>query len=166
MNAYASLQQHWYKLASRERLAIGWAVALVLAFLVWRLLLAPALQVLREAPTQAAALDVQIQSMLAMQAAAESLQNRPKLSHAEAEHALDAAVRQNLPGVGQLSIQGDTATLQLKAADAQALARWLVQARLNARVVATEAHLRRQPAATPTAAALWSGTLVLALPGQ
>ena len=56
---------------------------------------------------------------------------------------------------------GERASVTLKNASPDALAEWLIQARLNARSVPLEARLVRNPA---PGGITWSGVLMMALP--
>ena len=170
MNRLSAVQNFWAALARRERIAVALALGGVALMLVWWLALAGALQTLRTAPTQAAQLETQLQTLRGLQAQARSLQAQPKLSRDDAFRALEASVKQRLGSSAQLSQQGERTTLVLKGTSAQALAQWLAQARIDARVLPSEARLQRAaPAAGPAtgsaaAADGWNGTLVLALP--
>ena len=56
-----------------------------------------------------------------------------------------------------MTVMGERVTVTLKGVSADALAQWLVQARLNARALPSEAHWVRSGPGT------WDGTLVLNL---
>jgi general secretion pathway protein M len=73
--------------------------------------------------------------------------------------ALEAATAAMGP-TAQLSVLGDRATLTLNNTPPDALAQWLSQVRVNARLMPLEAKLNRA-----TEPAAWSGTLVLGGPG-
>jgi general secretion pathway protein M len=154
------LRRQWRSLPPRERRLVGLAGLVVALALAWWIVLSPALATLRSAPAQRQALDVQLQKMLALQAQARAMQSQPRVPRDEAQRALEAAVASQLGSTGRLAIAGDNATLTLSGARADALAQWLVQARINARTVPVEAHLNRNAAGT------WDGTLVLALPAR
>lgn len=156
------LRARWDLLAPRERTFIALAGAVVLLALLWWVLLGPALATLRQADAQHRALDVQLQTMRGLQSEAMALQGQPKLAHDDALRALEASVRQRLGATAQLTVAGERATLTLKGADPDALARWLTQARVNARALPAEARLTRS-AGTP---ARWDGALVLTLPAR
>jgi general secretion pathway protein M len=166
---FAALQQQlrtrWDLLAPRERGAVVLAGAIVLVALVWWVLLGPALATLRHAEAQHHDLDVQLQTMRGLQSDAMALQNQPRLPYDDALRALETSVRQRLGNTAQLSVAGERATLTLKAAEADALARWLTQARVNARALPAEARLTRA-AGPANAPARWDGALVLKLPAR
>lgn len=170
MTLRQSLRARWDRLAARERTAVVLAAAIVLGALVWWVLLGPALRTLRDAEVQHRQLDAQLQSMRRLQAEALALQGQPRLSQEESLRALEGALRQRLPANAQLSVVGERATVTLRGADADALARWLSQVRANARLLPAEARLTRGPARTTPAGApapaTWDGTLVLSLPAR
>lgn len=160
------LQAQWTRLAPRERRSVAIAAALVLVALVWWLAFAPALNTLRSAEAQHRTLDAQLQTMLRLQTEAQTLQSQPKMGFEEALRALEASVRQRLGTTGELQVVGDRATVNLKAASADALARWLAQARVNARSLPTEVRLVRTPGAVPASGPTWDGSLVMSLPSR
>ena len=165
--ALMPLQARWRTLAAREKTLILSAAGVVGLALVWWVLVAPPLATLRQADALQRGLDVQAQ---------------PKLGRDDALRALEASVRQRLGAGAQLNVLGDRVTVTLKNTPADALAQWLVQARVNARAVPSEARLVRSasPALLPAAPAApgpslalvsgsrapvsWDGTLVLSLP--
>jgi general secretion pathway protein M len=157
----APLHARWTQLASRERAMLLTAFAVVVSFLLWQGLLAPAFQTLRTASAQAQALDTQLQYMQSLQAQAKALQQQPPLSYEDAVRALNQATKQGLGATAQISVNGERANVTLQATSADALAQWLAQVRLNARSVPVEARLTR--IATPAGVA-WSGVLVMGLP--
>ena len=67
---------------------------------------------------------------------------------------------QALGGGATLTMQGDRAMVTLQGVDPTALARWLQQVRINARVLPITAKLQRN--GSP---AQWSGQIVLGGPG-
>jgi general secretion pathway protein M len=153
----------WSRLAARERLALVLAAAVVGLALLWWLGLAPALATLRQAPQQHRALDAQLAHMRAMAASAQALRGQGSaqpLAREAVQRALDQATRDLLGPGAQQNLQGDQATIVLNAVPPDALARWLEQVRINARLVPVQADLRF----TPNPAG-WSGQLVLAGPG-
>ncbi len=151
------LRTHWQNLSRREQQWLQAALALVLLALLWWLTLAPALTALRSAEQQGPRLDAQLQQMQQLQAQAKTLQAQPPLPLSETRRLLEASIL-SLGGSAQLSGAGERVTVTLKSCPADALAQWLAQTRLNARVVPSEAHLVRN-----TTAGTWDGTLVLTL---
>ena len=155
-----NVQAWWDALAARERALVAGAALLVGLALLWWVAVAPALTTLRTADAQHQALDAQLQTMRALQAEAQALQSQPKVRQDEALRALEASVKP-LGGTAQLGVVGDRATVTLRGATADAVAQWLVQARINARAVPVEARLTRRVVVGP---ATWDGTVVLNLP--
>ncbi|MGI9216345.1 MAG: type II secretion system protein GspM [Hydrogenophaga sp.] len=156
-----TVQPAWARLAPRERLAVGAAATVVGLALLWWLGVAPALTTLRAAPAQHQQLDAQLAQMRQMAATAQSLRGQNQaLAPASARSALEQATSTTLAGTAQLQVQGDRATVTLRGTPPDALAQWLAQVRINARVVPVQADLQRS-----AAPAGWSGQLVLAGPG-
>jgi general secretion pathway protein M len=169
MKLPAALQTPWDALAPRERRSVQAALAVVALALLWWVAIGPALHTLRAAEAQHRSLDAQLQTMRSLQAEAQALQNQPKLGFDDALRALEASIKADLRGTGQLVVNGERATVSLKNTPADALARWLEQVRINARTLPTEARLTRsttQVGSTAPPVATWDGTLVLALPHQ
>ena len=149
-------------LAPRERKAVsiaGWIVGLAL---LWWVLLGPAFNTLRKAPAQHAALDTQIAQMQRMAASAEQLKEQnsaPIPSRGAAQSSLTQATAP-LGATGQVSIQGDRAILTLRGVSPDALALWLSQVRVNARLTPVSAQIDRR--GNPAA---WHGQITVAGPG-
>ena len=154
---------HWDALAPREQtLAIAAAAVIALA-LLWWVLLAPALQTLRNSAAHHAELDAQLQHMQALQAEALQLKDAPRsqAGDGDALRTLNDSATRQLGAAAQLVAAGDRVTVTLKAVPAGSLAQWLTQARSAAHALPLEAKLTRSG---DPAAARWDGTLVLALP--
>jgi general secretion pathway protein M len=160
-NALQPLKAGWSQLGTREKNLLRLSAALVLGALLWQFSVKPAIATLRSADAQASALNAQLQQMRAAQAQAQALQKQPPLDFDAASRALSAATQQTLGASAQLSMVGERASVTLKDAAPDALADWLIQARLNARSVPLEARLVRGNA---PAGVTWSGTVMMALP--
>lgn len=157
------IHRAWSQLGARERLAVAAAAAVACLALLWWVGLAPALKTLRQAPQQHQQLDGQLARMRALADSAQALRSQglaQPLARDAAQRALDQATRDLLGNQAQQQLQGDQVTIVLNAASPEALARWLEQVRVNARLVPTQADL--QYSATPAG---WSGRLVLGGPG-
>lgn len=158
----AWLQARWQALPPRDRVLAGVALGVLFAAALWWITLRPALITWRTAPAQRQALDLQLQRMQQLQAQAAAIrataQPLPPLGRDEAQRALEAAVRQHFGESARLTLGPQAATLALNGVSGQALAQWLVQARLEARTSPTEARLERQ------ASGVWSGQMTLSLP--
>ncbi len=168
------LRQRWEALAGREQRLVMGAAVLVGAALLWWIALGPALSSLRLAKAQHPQLDAQLQQMQSLKAQATALAAMPKVSVDDARRTLESSLKQTLAASAQMTMVGNRATVNLKGASPDALAQWLLQARINARAVPTEVRLVKGAAASPapgvspaTAAAnpvRWDGTVVLTLP--
>jgi len=148
----------WARMAPREKLLVASAAAVIGLALLWWLLVAPALSVLRAAETQHRALDATLARMRALQQQAQALQSQPKMSADEASRQLEASVRQRLGTSARITVAGDRVTVTLTGVAPDAFASWLAQARVDARALPTEARLTRGTTGG------WDGTVVLALP--
>lgn len=152
----------WQGLAPRERKAVsivGWIVGLAL---LWWVLLGPAVHTLRKAPSQHSALDAQIAQMQRMAATAEHLKEQnsaPIPSRGAAQSSLTQATAP-LGATGQVSVQGDRAILTLRGVSPDALALWLSQVRVNARLTPVSAQIDRR--GNPEG---WHGQITVAGPG-
>lgn len=150
------------RLSARERNAVTIAAWVIGLGLVWWLAVAPALDTLRQAPARHARLDAQLGQMQRMAATAESLRgqsNAQPPGRDEVLRAIETATH-GLAGTGKLSVLGDRATLTLSHTPPEALAQWLAQVRINARLFPVDSQLTREPGSPG-----WSGTLVLSGPG-
>lgn len=159
MKLLPGLRARWDEISVRERRLVLGAVALMLGALLWWVAVAPALATLRAAEGQHRLLDARLQQMQRLQAQAKALQAQPRMSYDDTRRAIEASV-QSMGPVAQLTVAGDRATVTFKAIAPDAMAQWLMQARLNARVVPGEARLVRN------ATGGWDGTLVLSLGAQ
>jgi general secretion pathway protein M len=167
MSSLTQWQTAWAQMARRERQGVTLAAVLVALALLWWVALSPALQTLRQAPAQAAQLEIQLQAMQSMASRANALQSAPKSSREERLRSLEDTVRQRLGSSGQLNVQGERVTLTLKGSSGQAVAQWLALARVQARVLPLEAHLQRSASAGAAGTDVtWDGSLVLAVPAR
>ena len=157
------LRARWAGLPGREKNLFRLAALALVAFVLWQFSLMPGLATLRTADAQAKALDAQMQQMQAMQTQAQAIEKQPALSFDEAMRALTASTKQTLGATAQLTTAGDRASVTLKDASPDALAQWLVQARVNARTFLIEARLVRGAA---PAGVVWNGVLVMGLPAR
>ena len=158
----APLRARWTQLDSRERMLVLAALSVVGVALLWWVGISPALGTLRQAEAQRSSLAAQVQKMQSLQVQAQAIASQPKINRDDALRALEASVK-GLGATAQLNVAGDRATVTLRGTAADALARWLSQARVNARAIPSEARLTRS-AASPGGAAAWDGTVVLSLP--
>ena len=163
--ALSTLQSRWRAFDQREQTLIRSALFLLGLALAWLVLVAPPMRMLRHADTEQRSLDLQWQKMQGLQVQARALQSQPKLSRDDALRALETSVKQRLGASGVLSIVGDRASVTLRNTPAETLAQWLIEIRVNARAIPSEARLVRNNA-SPAGQPAWDGTLVLSLPAQ
>lgn len=150
------------RLSSRERKAVLIALWTVGLGLLWWVAIAPALTTLREAPARHARLDAQLGQMQRMAATANALRSETAAQPPGRDEVLRAleAANTSLGTTAQLSVLGDRATVTLRSTPPAALAQWLAQVRINARLLPLETRLTRDPASNG-----WNGTVVLSGPG-
>ena len=149
-------------MTSFERRAVFIAAWVLGLALLWWIVLNPALRTLRQAPAQQAAIDIELTNMQRMAATAaqvRALNNTPPPTRRGAQTAIESATAA-LGANAQVSVQGDRATLTLNGVAPEALARWLSQVRVNARLLPVEAQVQRQD--SPEG---WVGQITLAGPG-
>jgi general secretion pathway protein M len=165
--AISPFAQRWQALAPRERAGVVAAAAALALALLWMAGIAPAWKTLAGAAPQHAALDAQLDTMQRLALQAKAVQAAPKVSLAEATRALEQATAA-LGATAELRVQGDRATLRLRAAPGEALARLLPLARELARAIPSELKLTRTAtaASAPAAAWSWDGTIVFTLHAQ
>lgn len=151
--------QHWHRLSARERTSVTVATGMVISAVLWWGLLAPALATLRQAPSQHATLDAQLQTMHALAERARVLKALPPMNRDDSLRALEQATTHHLGSTAALKFAGDQATVTLSATSATTLATWLADVRSNARLTPAEAKLSR----VNTPPASWQGNVVFAL---
>ncbi len=148
----------WRARPPRDRLALTVMALVVGSFLLWIMLIAPAVATLRSAPAQLDALDTQLLQMRGMAAEVRDLRNATPVPAAQAGLALKAAAERQGDKV-RLSLQNERALLTLQNASPEQLRALLVEARSAARARPLEANLSRGPTG-------FTGTLVLSLGGS
>lgn len=150
----------WQALSTREQRGLCVLGALLGVWLFWAIAIDPARHTLRDSAHRRKQIEQQHAQMLALQNQAQALKSRTPLSRDEALRHLQSLTPSTQI---QLTVQGERVSVQLKAVPAPTLADWLTQARSQAQVLPTEAHLTRNTA-TGAADVVWNGTLVLTLP--
>lgn len=149
-------------LSPREQRAVLIAAWIVGLGILWWVGLAPALKTLQQAPAKQAQLDQTLSQMQNLAASAEVLRKQnatPPPGREAALRALEDATRA-LGAGAQMALQGDRATITLRSTPPRALAQWLNQVRVNARLLPVQAQMQR--GGTPDG---WTGQIVLAGPG-
>lgn len=160
----APWRRFWHNLQARERRAVALAATVLGLYLLWAVGLAPAWRSLQSAPARHQAADAQLAEMNALAQQAQALAARrgtQALGRADAVRALEQATQQTLGAGTRLNISGNRATVSLAGASPDALARWLAQARLNARLLPVEVTLQRSGEG---ASLRWNGSVVLGGP--
>ncbi len=145
--AMASLRQQsgtwWRARTPRERQAVALVGLILAVFVVWSLLVQPALTTARTAPAQLDQLDAQYQQMQRIATESTALRAAPRVAPSQAQAALKAAT-DRLGERGRLVLQGDRATLTLSTGvSPEALRGWLAEVRSGARARPVEAQLQR-----------------------
>jgi general secretion pathway protein M len=166
----SALKLWWAGLGAREQRLAGIAGLIVGIALLWWVAIAPALSTLRTTGQQHAAIDSQLQSMRVLANQARDLRANRPLSYEESLRNLESSVKQTLGSGATLAVTDNRASVNLRAVNADALALWLNQARINARVVPSEMRLTRTATAgastSTSTVSSWDGTMVLTLPAR
>jgi general secretion pathway protein M len=160
-NTFAALAAKWRGASSREQNLVRVALFLLASGLIGWTLVALPLRVLLNASQHQHMLEADLQKMQGMKTQAQRLQELPNISREDAIRVLQVSTS-SLGASAQLDVSANRATLTLRAAPAEALAKWLAQVRTSAQAQPTEVRLTR--VAGPVAA--WDGLLVLGLPAN
>ncbi len=163
-----AVSARWAALASRERVLVAAAAALVGVALLWWVAISPALSKIKSAREAAPQLDAQLQIMRSQAQEAASLKSQRLLGYDESLRSLEASVK-TLGSGATLSVSDARASITLKGVSGDALAQWLAQARANARLVPSELRLQKSAASASTATAAlttWDGSIALSLPAR
>lgn len=166
MNALQTLIAPWQTaarqrlaaLSTRERRLLVAMLVVLLAGAVLAVAVLPAWRTLQAAPAQQAELDARMARMQALAATATALKDSGAAqapAPAEVQRSLEAATAR-LSATARLNLAAGQATLTVRDAEPAALAAWIEQARVNARLTPQTADLKRGDDGR------WSGTLVLA----
>ena len=154
----APLRNRWTTLSPRDQRLVGIAAAVLGAYLLWALALAPALATLRRVPAQQVALDQQWQHMQRLSAEAQQLRGAVPVPPAQAAQAVVAATAR-MGAAAKLNLQGDRGVLTLQSASAPQISAWLAEVRAGARGRVSDAVL------TQAGPGLYSGSLSLVIGG-
>lgn len=156
-----TLKQRWQALSARERRGVFVVCFLLTLVLTWQLLIAQALDKLRQADAQRPLTTQQLTHMQALQAQAQALRQRTPMSR---DNALKTLQGLTVSPTLQLNPQGERVLVTLKAVPAPVLSEWLAQARTQAQALPSEVHLTRTAANASAPTPAWDGNLVLVLP--
>lgn len=152
----------WHGLGRRQQALLVPGMGVVFAALLILVGILPAAKILYDAPARQRQLDSALLQMQMLQVRAQALQTQPRLGRDEALQVLQASLRL-LGNNVQFTVSDQRATVTLMAARPDALAQWLIHARVNARAVPLETRLIRSRTAIEPA---WDGTLVMSLPAR
>ena len=134
----------WRGMASRERATVALGLAVLFAFVIWLVFIAPAWRVASEAPAKLDRLESQLQQMQRLSTEARGLRNAPGVTLAQAVEPVKVATAR-LGSNASISFQGDRATLTLNGVSGDALRDWLIETRSAARARPVEVTLIRNP---------------------
>ena len=134
--------QRWMDLSGRERLGLGLALLVLALALLWSSGVAPAWRQWQQGLGQTQTLQTQWQGMQALQAQASALRAQSRVRPEEAVRLLQTSLSSLGPGA-VMTVNGDLATVQIKAASAAAVSQWLAQARVQAQTLPVQARLGR-----------------------
>ncbi|WP_302173431.1 type II secretion system protein GspM [uncultured Hydrogenophaga sp.] len=168
MNAWMSIigplreeaQTRLAALSARERRMLAAMAVVLLIGLLLAVAVLPAWRTLAAAPAQQQELDARMARMQQLAATAADLKDSGAAqapAPAEVQRALETATSR-LSAASRVSITAGQATLTVRDAEPAALAAWIEQARINARLTPVNAELRRGDDGR------WNGTLVLGGP--
>lgn len=153
-----NLSAAWAARNPRERSMLLLAGAVVGAYLLWAVALAPALRTVRSTPAKLDLADAQLQAMQRLAAEATELRATPPLPADQSQAVLTAAASR-LGDKVKLSVQGQRAVLTVTGMPADELAAWIAEVRAAARTRVVESQLSRTPQG------LYAGSVVLAIGG-
>jgi len=142
--ARTQLTAKWRSMAARERMAAGIGIAVLIAFIVWLLFVAPAWRTLRDAPAKLDKLEAELQQMQRLANEARTLRDAKDVPVAQAIEPLKVATERLGPNAS-IAFQGDRATLTLNGVSGDALRDWLSEARSAAHARPVEVTLTRNP---------------------
>lgn len=157
-DALAPLRARWAALGAREKRYVTILAWLLGALLLWLVALQPALRAVRAAPARLDQLDAQMQQMQRLAGEARGLRGTPPVGATQAQAAVKAA-GEGLEGAARTTLAGERATVTFTNVNVTDLREWLSEVRGSARARPVEANLTRN------AQGLFSGTVVLQLPG-
>jgi general secretion pathway protein M len=154
-----SMFQDWLAQRSpREQTGIRAALLIVGVLLLWRMGVAPGLQVWSQSDSRQATLDRQLAEM-------QTLQQEAKRLGSQTQGGADAALQQltmlaaTLGPDTRVNPQTDQVSIEFKAASPQALADFITQARTQAQSRTVQAHWQFRQGQ-------WQGQLVMSLPAK
>ncbi len=139
----SALRQQWTRMSLRERWMVGIALLALGLTLVVVVGVRPAWHQLQKGPARLQQLDAQLQAAQRAALEAQALRQVAPVPAAQAQAALKSAT-EFLGPQAQMTLQGDRVLVQLSEVSADALLRWLGEARRAARMRPVQAQLQRQ----------------------
>ena len=148
-------RQRWQALGARERRAVGLAVLVLAAFVLWTAGVRPAWRVITEAPARIDTREAALQQMQRLAGEARELRELAPIPREQAVDAVKAAT-ERLADKARLTIQGDRLSVNFTGIGPQALQQWLQEVRAQAQARPVQATLNRSGGSL-------SGSVVLAV---
>lgn len=149
-----ALRQQWTQMSPRERLMVGFALTALGLVLLVLLGVRPAWNQLQKGPARVQQLDATLQATQRAALEAQALRQVAPVPAAQAQAALKAAT-EFLGPQAQMTVQGERVMVQVTDVSADALLKWLGEARRAARMRPVQAQLQRN-------GDRYTGTVVLA----
>lgn len=149
-----ALRQQWTQMSPRERLMVGFALTALGLVLLVLLGVRPAWNQLQKGPGRVQQLDATLQATQRAALEAQALRQVAPVPAAQAQAALKAAT-EFLGPQAQMTVQGERVMVQVTDVSADALLKWLGEARRAARMRPVQAQLQRN-------GDRYTGTVVLA----
>ena len=150
----------WQRLNGRERLAVGFCLAVLALVFVWAALIQRPLDVLRKAPALHAQADAQLASMRAMAGTAQALRQTSATGSVDALKALESALASHLGATGSMTALGASVAVSIKGGNAHKLLAFLAAARNDAKALPVAVSLQARQV---DGAVLWDGSISLTL---
>lgn len=172
MKIFDALQERWSHLNDREKFLVSSAGALIALALIWWLLISPAWNVYRQAPSMRDGLQRQLQTMKQMQQEVQNLRSRGSaVRNIDTDYkTLQSLTDQMLGKSADLHPAANVCNVTLHAVNANAFAQWLAAIRMDAHAIPAQMHLSREGGtgngAGAGAGTAWSGTLQLKMAGS
>lgn len=149
-----ALRQQWAQMSPRERLMVRFALTALGLVLLVLLGVRPAWNQLQKGPARVQQLDATLQTTQRAALEAQALRQVAPVPAAQAQAALKAAT-EFLGPQAQMTVQGERVMVQVTDVSADALLKWLGEARRAARMRPVQAQLQRN-------GDRYTGTVVLA----
>lgn len=147
----------WRKLPARDKRLLSCALVILVTAIVWFACIAPPLKQLQRSPVIQRKLDSQIDRVKELQAKAQELKAKPKISSDSSMTVLQAGLSKFGDRITQ-TIVGDQVRVAFNHIQPKDMTSWIVDLRVKGGIVPTKADLKRDADGT------WSGELILPNP--